>query len=368
VKRDGGSGHYPGVLANEPNPEPSMSLRWLFCAAMSTAILGACATEDLVIEDLARPLTCTSFGCPDNSPYLGDVSFHELHRAGLPNEQGLSIVGFFGRDGRRYQPDVRGDRLVALELDTGAVALEGDELLGAIFDLEKRGVVDTKFFMKIVAIGSTPFTVSPHTPVPTYQFVSKRHSEHGWSGVVCEGQDAAPAPAILFAGDRYAADRSVTVGKPALGWFNMACQGNAAAKLHLMRYTGAGQDEHHPTTVLERQTMLRLLTATYCPAQPGAPAKSYTVSGEPLLVEVEPKLEDWPEVTTFEAVWNHEGVVCLEEPRLASTSRVPQSEADLVLADLEARCGRRPPRCSELLPQFPKDWPHLGTMLSANRD
>ena len=99
-------------------------------------------------------------------------------------------------------------------------------------------------------------------------------------------------------------------------WFNIACAGTAIAKLHLLRHTwAADRDGAHPTTVDQRQALLKLLAADYC-----GTGKAFTVEGQPLAYSFDQRWAravDWNGAASVDAVWDANHAVCLRTPRLA---------------------------------------------------
>ena len=180
--------------------------------------------------------------------------------------------------------------------------------------------------MRVAAHGATRFWVGADQPVVTHVLVWR---DGAAQRPVCT---AGANEAILFSGDRYDSRRlAVTAtGAATAGWLNVACAGTAPAKLYLMRHTEASQGV--PTTRAERQAMLKMLAADVY-----GDGHAFTVAGQPL------HWADAKQITRFaasagtvEAVWNENGAVCLNVPRIAA------------LEDAIASHGRRPPRCDVL--------------------
>jgi hypothetical protein len=128
--------------------------------------------------------------------------------------------------------------------------------------------------------------------------------------------------AVIFQGDYYN-DKYEVLEVPPSGEddvFNIACVGTVISKLHLLRHTSASEDPHHQTTLDERRTLLRLLTADYC-----GTGRSFTEDGTPIRFDL--KRSRWTPVpyasfspaSTTEAVWTPKGASCIGVPRWGST-------------------------------------------------
>ena len=197
--------------------------------------------------------------------------------------------------------------------------------------------------------------------------------------------------AIVFEGDRYdlgnktirefdkraplaagAADGEEGSGA---AWFNLACAGTAAAKMHLLNQTRAGVLYQYPdpvparsTTIAQRQAVLKMLTADYY-----GNGQSFTVNGRPLLYTdsegwfpfrdwVTVDVEDQGAIASIEAVWGPDGAVCLDTPRMASIDDVTRYRDDYLPSHPPI------PRCTPALPTFASPWlrAHLEQMARQN--
>jgi ADYC domain len=250
-------------------------------------------------------------------------AFHELNLNGLPNLVGLSIFRV-ERAGTLYRLEINGTSIVARPSDLHLPALSGRNLVG--LNLELRDSTGAHSVIRISDSGSTTYWAAPLEPVPTYTltYTSATHSD---PQPLC---NASGNEAILFAGDRYDAERKTVTatGDATAGWFNIACAGTALAKLHLTRHTEASQIVR--TTAVERQAMLKMFTADVC-----GDGTSFTVHGQPLLWADANHLTAFNRpAASLEAVWTDRGAACLDTPRRPE------------LADaIAAHCGALP-RCT----------------------
>lgn len=248
-------------------------------------------------------------------------AFHELNVHGLPNAAGLSLVRA-RHGGGFYSIDAVGSSVSAHSRTPGTRALTGIDLIG--MELELRDAAGGRFAIQVAGAGETTYWAGPAETVPTYNLTSTS-AKHPQPQPLCT---AGENQAILFAGDRYDADRkTVTATGPATaGWFNIACAGTALAKLHLTRHTEASEGAVK-TTAVERQAMFKMFTADVC-----GDGTAFTVHGQPLLWADANHLAMFAaRPASLEAVWTDRGAVCLDTPRRPELA-----------AAIAARCGQLP--------------------------
>lgn len=147
--------------------------------------------------------------------------------------------------------------------------------------------------------------------------------------------------ALVFEGERLDLDALAIAPGINTRWFTIACAETALAKLHLTGHTHAAQAAGFSSSVPERQTMLKLLTADYC-----GTGTSFTAAGQPLRwTDADGTLTIPSSVTrVLEARWTPGGASCLNTPRVAahpteaSLARFPDVEQQIAEA-----CPRPPP-------------------------
>src|SRR5262249_14821540 len=151
-------------------------------------------------------------------------------------------------------------------------------------------------------------------------------------------------------------------------WVNIACVGSLPAKMYLSRRTFASSDGGTYVSVIEndRQALVHAWAAEYCGA-----GSSFTHSGHKLRVrdnmpspagpgwfpqtaplgwsDATPPLLasekcDDPPCARYEAVWDVNGAVCLDTPRMAVDDPIG-TDPDIE-RKIAATC-QRPPRCSD---------------------
>ena len=273
---------------------------------------------------------CPKSGCSSNSPFLGPLEFHELHEGGRPNLEGLSISSFTTANGNVYIPDVTGTVLTAKK-KIGLnfwITISGQNLVGSTFHVSGDGGV--QYEITITKVTNTQvYWQAPYTTLETYELMWRQTGTTLARINVCSnppdrlddgGREWANVnEAILFTGDRYdTTTLEVTETTPAGsgGWFNIGCAGNVMAKLVLNRHAHASQLTASPTTRAQRQTMLKMYTSDVCGS-----GRAFTVQGTPLRWWAANGWSSLPGSYPYhEAVWDEDGVVCLNMHRLHFTS------------------------------------------------
>ena len=192
--------------------------------------------------------------------------------------------------------------------------------------------------------------------------------------------------AVVFEGDKYNLE-TTKISLPPTGdfvaWFNVACAGSLPAKMYLTRRASASNlaPTYTNTIADDRQAMVRAWAAEYC-----GNGVSFTQTGHKLLIQDHlPNLgqDGWlpreapigfsdEEVknnseVTLEAVWDASGAVCLETPRLqVDDGVIPPLSEEEIEAEILEKCGKRPPRCTELS-WYPTKWTAHGKFRTAVR-
>jgi hypothetical protein len=272
-----------------------------------------------------------------------DVDFHELDgnpvaMERVPNNEGLWIERFVHLGtGEDLGLEVEVDELIGIST-TGILTrelLEGTELV-----LRRDGEPNKTYHLEIRKFQWTPFFVdSGEREVPSYEFwyyVVEGGGPHKDPVLLCENVDDGTGDvrgsAFFFKGDRYDVHtRAVQETGFKSPWFNIACHGTAISKLHRIRHTLAGSTAARMTGDKQRQAYFKMFTADYCGTD-----YQFTVNGHPLhygdrqgFLHAEPG-------TTFEAVWNDRGALCLDTPRMYTFEEILVIEPDC----------RLPPPCT----------------------
>lgn len=322
----------------------------------------ACTSELEVLalgEEIISDGGCPDWACGTNTAVINNSIIGELHLDGK-GDGGLRIFGFELANGHPLKLDVQGGELIGIDsggkLYRGAVLIRSRIILQDLDDGTWHAIV-------ITGVDSISSWTLPSFQVPAYHLLAVRLDARHRSVSVHQlctdsGADQPPSPyVVLVKGERYDAVTKTVVasGADAEGWFNLACQDSALAKMKLLGYDPelADTDVTIRTTPEQRQATLKMITADYC-----GTGTSFTVLGEPLLwynrhqtamtVNLVPS-------ASSEAIWTEHGAICLDVPRRAD---VDQDLGERIAAE----CGGPLPPCTSLLP----DWTAHGEWLTAN--
>jgi hypothetical protein len=342
--------------------------------ACSLALLAACAVDDSPLSTVESSLACPMFICGDNAPTVGDgLLFDEFDLWGQFNYAGVKLVGAY-EGTTQLKLDIQGDRLRAQEVETGAWRSD-DGLVGTI--IKFKSSVGEIFEVRIDAFneGSVNFLAGVPTEIPIYLMRYRRPAlgqlQFEPHRYVCN-QDVIDAAwpwvgrhALVYRGDRYdPITKRAIPNDPTNGWSFLACAGSAGGKLHLMRHTHAGGLDPagpYPTTLDQRTTLLKAITADYC----GTGGPQFTVAGNPLTFTAAAAFT-MPALgpsSSVEAVWGPDGAICLDVPRRDPARTVPEPGVfRYTAAGVSAACKR------DILPCgiWGWWWPWLGYAVTAN--
>jgi hypothetical protein len=333
---------------------------------LGLALVGACMdVEDGSVTPIAAGPRCPEWGCGTNSGTIGDgLIFDELDSSGVsPNRGGIKLVSAYAADGTPVRVRVVRHELQAVAVSGSRVFLRQD----LVHLVMKVADASTTYEVRVEAVKEQHIQFWAGAPewVPFYELKTRKTGESQFVQYVCKHDviDADPRwtgvtnAALVFQWDRYDAKRKLvretTSSDP---WFNLSCAATAPAKMHLLRHTRAGAFNVYgatafPTTVSQRQAMLKMLTADYC-----GTGRSFTRDGQPLIygdaTGYYPFSLTDPAITTRESIWNAKGAICLDTPRLEQRY------------DIDAECGYALPACGPYL----SSWQSYGHAISANRN
>lgn len=343
---------------------------------------------------------CDDWGCGSNTPNVNTYPIRALHLDGMANGEGVHIVSqlyivskwrsilfpILSRErhalvhsgSQQYWLDVVGGEFVARDPRHGRVVLKGRDMEKSWFELRlppTQGYSEERIIKVIIAKvakvplfpmdrpgdvpGSTDHYVMAYELAlegpdinPEIRLCSQARAWDASQPYAAPKEDSRGVPilpwdelgkfAVLVKGETYNASTSevALTGPRAERWFNIACSGMALSKMRLMDHDPEGQK--FPTTPMQRQATLKMLTARYCPSRP---EQSYTVDGQPVVWQNSARWfrPDEAHVSDeVEAVWNEHGATCLNTPRRQDATDEPKWPRDRVVEscpELEP-CGK----------------------------
>jgi hypothetical protein len=307
-------------------------------------ILG-CA-EPIEHAQVEQALGCSYIWCGMNSSKLGDIYTHEFRLDGEPTDAGFSIAKVV-KENEIYQLVVENGQFV---LHGETTTLTDEDVNGAMITVNH--VDGSEYWIHIGNSQLTPYWVNAAAELRTYELSWTRlqgGSPKGeWQNVCTNPPDKTVDTfamnghsAVVFEGDRIDG-ATKTVGDPDTNYFNIGCAGHALAKMALTGHSYPGvKPASIKTTVEQRQTFLKMVTADYC--GDGTP---FTVPGTSL---------DWASEQAWlpyfyaegrlEARWTKAGVSCIDTLRLEPKN--PTGGGIFpggVLEAVDDHCGL-PPQC-----------------------
>jgi hypothetical protein len=328
---------------------------------LAVAVVAGCALPDDVTETTAFVASdCPNFMCGSNSPEVDHLGLHDGNVNGLPNANGFRLVKV-ERAGRAWQMQVAGAE-VRLTNGNEAISDVGVKDTVMHFVHEPSGVEYDIRIAEVLKTGSWARDHGDGFPVRTYllewALSDVPPASKVWKNI-CSNPGAENTGdmnkyhSIIFEGDRIdPATKTVKDVDPT--WFNIGCAGHALAKLHLTGHTQAAIPYGFRTTLAERTTMLKMLSADYC-----GTGKNFTVAGVRLDWKDD---KQWMALDTqfalVEARWTAAGAACLNTPRIvANPTSLSEATFDFESASdfrrqIEQACGRAIPKCNTTLERY----------------
>ncbi|NVB79769.1 MAG: hypothetical protein HOV81_15340 [Kofleriaceae bacterium] len=278
-----------------------------------------------MLSESSQAATCTKFLCGPNSPILGGVPFFQLDQTGTTPapEHGFRIVSF-SKGWLPLEVDVEGARLRGRF--ARHLVLQGEQLVGANLVLEDEHGLRYRISLEERAqLQSYWEDGDDGTLLESWRMTSTPLPNDGGAipQAICniepdttsDTSDDLGHHALIFRGDRYDSETGdvIATGQDAGPWFNIACAGDALAKLLVIRHAQAAHDAAHPTTREQREAALRMFRADYCgTGQPntqlGTPIDWANAGGWNFL-------DKSPTLDNVEAIWAEGGAVCVTNPR-----------------------------------------------------
>jgi hypothetical protein len=339
------------------------------------------AIEESSTGSVEQTITqCPEYMCGMNSPQIASFGFWDLQMPpslGMPggvNNVGLQVYGFFSATNQLMLPRVIGGRLIAV---SGSTTLWGTALVNGWFYLRAGNRV---FKLRVTDVSYVDSWAAPidgsHVVLEDYKLDWTEFVNGSWGDFrnMCKSVPSRESSEILtmvgqniyrtllFEGDRIDAARKLDTGIDTT-WVNLGCAGSALAKMALTGHTEASKvTGAFNTTLLERQTMLKMLGADYC-----HDGTAFTVAGQPLnwrddhgTMKLTALTFNPPQPLILESRWNAEGAVCLNKPRVdvhptALSNSVLGTD---IYSQVQAWCpSKMPPQCADS--SFDNDGYHL---------
>jgi hypothetical protein len=333
-------------------------------ACIVVVSLVACVSPSQPDLEVAAKITCDDWMCGMNSPLIESFGLHELNLDGLPNAQGFAISSV-----------TRGFGTYSLAVVNGHII--GTRIAGPLFTLPQisgQNLVNTMIrvthegsALYVIRIGEVDSNVDPWAstgamPAPHLESyllewspTSDGQPINEWLNLCSQPPAVDPYDdalgmnqfhTLVFEGERIDAPTKTISSTLDKRWVNFGCAGSTLAKLYLTGHVQAAKVAGFTTTLDERRTMLKLLSADYCGN--GTP---FTVAGQPLWWKDDHGWMDYGERSHLEARWTPRGAACLETPRVAynHTTLGDDTFPDIEQA-ITAVC-RRPPTCGDADPE-----------------
>lgn len=314
--------------------------------AMAVAGASGCAIDESL--DYSTEFR-TSFGCEkcgvggSNSAHVNNYAINTLGLDGQANDAGVRIVGIKSPANNSYDLRTEGDRIFAWDSSTMTIAAIDAGLIG--WKIQLGGSISAE----IVIMGydaTIPSWAAGASPISAYAFAYDEDPKSPGELVnVCPDYLNDPTEKAVTLLRGVVIDEDTKEVSDADAWMTIACFGNAAAKMKLANYsrfadyTGTGT----AASRAQRQATIRMITADYC-----GDGTSFTSDGVALdwlnrIERVTPQHNSTPAWADVEAIWDEDGAICLNTPRVAE------------IGEVEAHCTL--PACDEqMLGTVPHEW------------
>ena len=327
--------------------------RMVVAGVVALAAATGCAIDESPHHSTATSAVATPCPVCENSPFAGRLAIHELNLRGELNSERFSLTTVNGA-AQIIQGSTSYDLHVVLGYlkgkHPGLDFLMHDGLVGAVIPLQRDGI---QYEIVIRAVHTHKYVVAPLWGLETYTL--------GWrdaSGAEMNPCAVSPPPStdpissqtewhfdevVMFEGDRINADTKLMSDTADDQWINIACAGDALAKLLATRNTFHSQRAGLPSAWRQRQAALRMIVADYC-----GTGKAFTVQGQKIVWQGgDTTYGVTPEV--LEARWTENGASCVHAPRMLfpTTPEGPTAFPDIWQA-ITNEC--QPATCTDLDP------------------
>jgi hypothetical protein len=325
------------------------------------AVINQCSTA---AGDFATVFAtdCPRDVCGLNGIWMGaGVPFRTMHLDGGPNEAQLRIRRSVDSTGKPIDLHLQGDALTATARgETTAKDIRGASLFLGPSDHDA-------YKLTITDVTSEPFWAECDKPACSklklrqskqYHFTATRLAD-GCAVQVCDpslsdNPDTGIAGVAAIFRDDYYDDRTYSVSStPPVDTsqknddlFNIACRGTDIYKLYMLRHAQASATATAlGTTLPQRTTLLRALSASYCAHdRNGNPGSHFTHDGVPIEIRFNP-VRSFYAVTQasgyqydggeMDALWSTNAdlpALCIKKPRTTEVEIV-EAECDLPICE-----------------------------------
>jgi hypothetical protein len=377
---------------------PPNSLSPLLVSALALPLLAVGCAEGDDEQDtqpaFALPLPISDPGCTDcgkNGHVMMGSGIGHLNLDGLANDWGVKVVEFWHPShlGTDLRMEVELDRLYGVDDATNLVELQGQQLVGAAIEIQLDP--DTFYEVRILAVHRNwLYWTNPLQWIESYEL----HYDGPYPApythptttldqtplcpqIADTWLGASKMDAAMFEGEIFhQEDLSIEDTLPGPGgWFTVACAHSAALKqLFTRRVKQSRPFASGIVDLAQRKAMKVAWTADYCGA-----GTTYTTTGVPLFVRdalgTIPTTHDasWTTLEAismrYEAVWNENGAVCIHDWRRRQyDDENPEVHDEESIVAAQEQCERLDhdlPKCTDLIPSFPKGWQEHGKVLTA---
>lgn len=334
------------------------------CLIFTTLALGAgCIADDDPVDVTAQAKPgdgddCPVSECGSNGARLNRF-FHELDETGVPNLQGMRVIGF-SVDGVEYGLEVVGTEirgkspagtLLGTAVEQGLIKV--DDNSGAVWTI------------RIAAVLQTGLYPNDGTQIYAYEFQVTNPSgadarnlcatPEAVSGDFRDTLGLGRFNAVVFKGDRYVeATLEIIPAKPDQTIFSIGCAGTLVSKMVLTHHTNVTSTATYPTAMRDRRALFNALSANVC-----GDGTSFTVNGRKVgwtngtfLPNLGPANQ-----LQLDGRYDEHGATCMSRPRLEGTTNQDAidtwgvnvgTEIGNIIRDHCERVGHRLPRCGDV--------------------
>jgi hypothetical protein len=292
--------------------------------------------------------SCTTWDCGKNHPLVGLFRIDELSEAGIPSPDDFRITGLT-RFGVPLQLEVENGVMRGYN---GVASYNGPALLGSILTVTNPTHNETwEIEIYNMTSGGLPYWAGGGSRA-AYHLRYRVLGTRPWQNL-CNAPlepsedplwpDALETYAFLIDDERYDRDaKQALAGNDAEGWFNIACAGSTLAKMVLLHYDpNVAAVDPVQTFPYERTAVIKMLTADYLGI-----GEAFTQAGTKLKWADKLGLYPPPAAGISEAVWDENGAVCLDQPRLTTVD--PDIYTKIQDKCLATPGCAMPPKCSTL--------------------